>query len=247
MKKLMATLMAAMLVMAMAVPAFGAVTTPSAEQKGTPGIVRRADKNGTLQDYLIFDASGTEKDADDTLKLVLTPYSKKDSALPEIKDILTKAKAKLDAASTIADLTKDAEAAAQKAGASVSDLGVSEFFDASFVRNGDTYVPFADVASSVKVSFETSLSASDPVVVLVSCDGDTWEVLDEAKVADGGLNVVLDKFCAVAIATEVQGTSGSGTSPQTGDMTTGIIVSIALVAALALCIGGSILVDRKHA
>ncbi len=245
MKKLMATLMAAMLVLAMAVPAFGAIITPSAEQKGSPRVVPRRSAAGTMEDYLAFDAQGNEIAPDDTLKLVTTAYSERNSALTEIKDILTKAKAKIDAASTPADLTGDVNDAAKKFSLAADDLEITEFFDASFVRNGDTYVPFGEVGETVKVSFRTSLGANDPLVVLVSCDGDKWEVIEDAKIADGAVDVTFDKFCAVVFLTEGN-VSGSGNSPQTGDVTTGIIVSVALVAALALCIGGSMIVDRKH-
>ena len=257
MKKLMATLIAVMLVLVMAMPALGSPATPSAEQTRASGGVKQNDKNCTKQDFLLFDANGnelTQAEANpgaEALTLVVTPYASKDSApAAEIKTILENAKKSLDAAGNLSALSSEAQSIldAQGKGGKINDMQAADLFDVSFMR-GNTYVAFGESgAATVGIAFKTSLTSKDPVLVFVSCDGNTWDIASDAKVADDGtLTVNFDKFCAVAFATEKEVTPSTNPSPQTGDISTGIIVSVALVAVLALCIVGRVIVDRKHA
>ena len=106
MKKKLAVVLAAVLVLVMALPAYAAKYTPSVEQNGAPSVVQQQNSSGTYVDFLAYDDEGHElPPADvDVLILVITPIGQKDSAPnQQIKDILAWAKSDIDNA---ADLTK---------------------------------------------------------------------------------------------------------------------------------------------
>ena len=254
MKKKFAAVIAAVLVLAMALPAYAAKFAPSVEQKEAPSVVKQENGSGVMVDFIAYDAQGNEIDLSD-LELVITPYSKKNSAsFQEIKDALDKAKGDIDGASDLTALVSTLQqkvdeliaADSSLKGLKAEDLVVCDLFNVSFLRNGSEYVSLADAGVS---SLKLVLSCDGLNIALASDGSGAWKIVDGTELSGGNLTLTIDGSCPIiAFVREGKPEGGGKTSPQTGyESNTGIIVSVALCAAVAGIIGACMIVDKKRA
>ena len=120
MKKFATMLLALLLTAALTVPAM-ATFTPSSENKDAPEIISATFEDGT-------DAKGY---------LIVTPYSKRDSADPSIKESLERAYEDVKNASTLDKLNSDVNTLLKNyPHVKAEDLVASDLFDLSYVENG---------------------------------------------------------------------------------------------------------------
>lgn len=258
MKKKLAVVLAAVLVLVMALPAYAAKYTPSVEQNGAPSVVQQQNSSGTYVDFLAYDDEGHElppADVDDLI-LVITPIGQKDSAPnQQIKDILAWAKSDIDNAADLTKLVSGLQAKlddlaktdSKLEGAKAKDLVVCDLFDVALVRKSDnSYVSFADAGIS---SLKIKLDCSGLNIALMAANAGGWTILDGTELSsDGTMTITLSDLGAVAFVRVGAADSGGKTSPQTGyAANNGILVSVALVAALVGVVGACTLADKKRA
>ena len=131
MKKFATMLLALLLTAALTVPAM-ATFTPSSENKDAPEIISATFEDGT-------DAKGY---------LIVTPYSKRDSADPSIKESLERAYEDVKNASTLDKLNSDVNTLLKNyPHVKAEDLVASDLFDLSYVENGQLAVERFEQAS----------------------------------------------------------------------------------------------------
>lgn len=257
MKKKLAVVLAAVLVLVMALPAYAAKYTPSVERKEAPSVVQQQNSAGTSVDFLAYDEDGNElppAEADE-LVLVITPIAKKDSApAQEIKDILAWAKSDVDAASNLTKLVSGLQAKiddlaktdSKLEGVKAEDLVVCDLFDVSFVKKSDnSYVSFADAGVS---SVQIKVACDGLNIALTACNSGAWSIIDGTELSGGTMTIKLTGFCPVVFVKEGSASDGGKTSPQTGYAAdNGTIIAVALVAGLVGIVGACTLVDKKRA
>lgn len=120
MKKFATMLLALLLTAALTVPAM-ATFTPSSENKDAPEIISATFEDGT----------------DAKSYLIVTPYSKRNSADPSIKESLERAYEDVKNASTLDKLNSDVNTLLKNyPHVKAEDLVASDLFDLSYVENG---------------------------------------------------------------------------------------------------------------
>lgn len=257
MKKTLAIIVAALLVFALAVPAYAA--TPSKEQKTDP-TVTPLDDNGKKVDFIVTDDQGNKigefiqgddgqghilKVDGNYYQLLVVPYAERGSHSQAIQDALNNAWNELQGkkASDLADVASFLS----KVGVKEDELAFSALYYVGLKQvDANCNVISEDVklsdigAKSLKVKFTDS-----NVVLAIAGSNGSWTI-----VGDGLVEVTACGPVALFKSTTTgNGTTGNnGTSPKTGYEThSGVVISIALCAALALTVGVCYIVDKKKA
>ena len=204
MKKFATMLLALLLTAALTVPAM-ATFTPSSENKDAPEIISATFEDGT-------DAKGY---------LIVTPYSKRNSADPSIKDSVERAYEDVKYASSLAE-----------------DLVASDLFDLSYVENGQ----LAPLPQRVTVTFRLTVPVEDLLFVMTRDAEGNWHLLNMTaglvtKVSKNQVTVTFDSTGPVLfiINTASMPVDKDGPkSPQTGEISPAwVIAGMTVVAACA--------------
>ena len=254
MKKKLAAVLAVLLAMVVALPAYGATFFPSIGQKTSPEVHQQKNKAGKSVDFILFDAAGNEIPGDwneagtvfavegHEYSLVITSYNDKDkTSSVEIKEALEKAYKEINGVKTLDQLAADVTKYLPS-GMKLEDIAVSNLFNVSLLKDGKQIVGLNEIgATSISVQF-----AVDDVIMALVSSGDGWAV---ENVNGSNITIKLTKLGAnVAIVTKAQ-SQGPGTSPQTGyeSGNTGMVVAIAVAAAVAATLGVCLVVSKKRA
>ena len=254
MKKKLAAVLAILLAMVVAVPAYGAVFVPSIGQKTSPEVHQQKNKDGKTVDFLIYDEAGNEivpgkwtdsgkefyDEDNNSYVLVITSINDKDkTTIAAIKESLEKAYAEINGVKTLDQLSADVTKYLPS-GMKLEDLAVGNLFNVSLLKNGTELVGLDAIgAASIDVQFDVS----DVIMALIS-SGEGWKVLN---VNGSNITIKLTKLSS-NIAVVTKATQGGGTSPQTGyENNTGMVVAIAVAAAVAATLGVCLIVSKKRA
>ena len=262
MKKKLATLVASLLILAMAMPAYAANFVPSIEQKDGPEVIPQENSNGDVVDFIVLDDDDNEVTDFNysDYELVVTGYGEKDDADEVIKDALEDAYEDVKDATPVSELSDTIKDAVEEAlaneeslsGVTADDLVISDLFDVSLKDQDGNYTTFDEAGvTKAKVQLQVGDAAID-VVLFKGADG-KWVVLD-ATLQDGIMTVILPEEGVLAfleVSEDVNpepGPSPTPTpSPKTGyESATGIIVATALCAATIAAIGLCVVADKKR-
>lgn len=253
MKKLIALLLAVMLMCSLSLTAFAMDFTPSVETKDTPYLVKIEDSKGDEYDAIFTDEEEQERPfvSTTTLQLVLTPYAKKDDAIVEdITGYLVDAEYQISKADNAGDLTDSMEEALEKARqtstdpaakeVTLDDLVVCDLFDVSLVRD-EKIVENVKEGETISFCIQTDLTKDDLFFVLLNCSGDEWKVITDLELDENGvLTITLDSLCAIAILVDnmrLKPVDPHGpVSPQTGDASLLIAAAVFAVAAMLFAV-----------
>lgn len=223
MKKFATMLLALLLTAALTVPAMATTFTPSSENKDAPEIISATFEDGT-------DAKGY---------LIVTPYSKKDSADPSIRESLERAYEDVKNASTLDKLNSDVNTLLKNyPHVKVEDLVASDLFDLSYVENGQ----LAPLPQRVTVTFRLTVPVEDLLFVMTRDAEGNWHLLNMTaglvtKVSKNQVTVTFDSTGPVLfiINTASMPVDKDGPkSPQTGEISPAwVIAGMTVVAACA--------------
>lgn len=222
MKKFATMLLALLLTAALTVPAM-ATFTPSSENKDAPEIISATFEDGT-------DAKGY---------LIVTPYSKRNSADPSIKESLERAYEDVKNASTLDKLNSDVNTLLKNyPHVKAEDLVASDLFDLSYVENGQ----LAPLPQRVTVTFRLTVPVEDLLFVMTRDAEGNWHLLNMTtglvtKVSKNQVTVTFDSTGPVLfiINTASMPVDKDGPkSPQTGEISPAwVIAGMTVVAACA--------------
>lgn len=208
MKKVLAICFVMVMVMTMSITAFAASSNFISSPSVTPGPT-------------IVDSTNNGEDCDG--KVIVTPYSERDSLDDDSKKDIEDAYNNITNSEDITKLVDGLTDVAEKAGVSNNDLSVKDLFDVDYSgctkdhKHGDF---------NIKLNGEPL----NNFVALVYHDGDGWKTVDNAKVTDGKYL----SFTAEAMGPYAIVVSKSAISPETSDNTTAwSFAAIMLVSAVA--------------
>lgn len=260
MKKFASLLMAALLMVAMALPASAAVNfVDSVEQKPAPSVETVTDASGNEVSAIIQDASGNEVHGVTADQMSITPVSDLASAPTEIREQLEAAYEQIQNAASVADLVPDVDVASilqtMGSSSSVEDLVVRDVFDVSV--SGEAAEFLAQEGNAITIRFQLNIAPSSTLLVLHNYEGSNWEVIDDDKVVinnDGSVDVTFDSLSPVAFVVDQTETDTSAstdddapTSPQTGDSSLPPVAGAGLIALGGIAIVSAVVVWKKRA
>lgn len=260
MKKFASLLMAALLMVAMALPASAAVNfVDSVEQKPAPSVETVTDASGNQVSAIIQDASGNEVHGVTADQMSITPVSGAANAPAEIREQLEAAYEQIQNAASVADLVPDVDVAsllsAMGSSSSVEDLVVRDVFDVSV--SGEAAEFLAQEGNTITFRFQLNIAPSSTLLVLHNYEGSNWEVIDDDKVVinnDGSVDVTFDSLSPVAFVVDKTETDTSAstdddapTSPQTGDSSLPPVAGMGLIALGTIAIVSAVVVWKKRA
>lgn len=260
MKKFASLLMAALLLVAMALPASAAVNfVDSVEQKPAPSVETVTDASGNQVSAIIQDASGNEVHGVTADQMSITPVSGAANAPAEIREQLEAAYEQIQNAASVADLVPDVDMAsllsAMGSSSSVEDLVVRDVFDVSVSSEAAEFL--AQEGNAITIRFQLNIAPSSTLLVLHNYEGSNWEVIDDDKVVinnDGSVDVTFDSLSPVAFVVDQTETDTSAstdddapTSPQTGDSSLPPVAGAGLIALGTIAIVSAVVVWKKRA
>ena len=260
MKKFASLLMAALLMVAMALPASAAVNfVDSVEQKPAPSVETVTDASGNEVSAIIQDASGNEVHGVTADQMSITPVSDLASAPAEIREQLEAAYEQIQNAASVANLVPDVDVAsllsAIGSSSSVEDLVVRDVFDVSV--SGEAAEFLAQEGNAITIRFQLNIAPSSTLLVLHNYEGSNWEVIDDDKVVinnDGSVDVTFDSLSPVAFVVDQTETDTSAstdddapTSPQTGDSSLPPVAGAGLIALGCVALASAAVVWKKRA
>lgn len=260
MKKFASLLMAALLLVAMALPASAAVNfVDSVEQKPAPTVETVTDASGNEVSAIIQDASGNEVHGVTADQMSITPVSGAANAPAEIREQLEAAYEQIQNAASVADLVPDVDVAsllsAIGSSSSVEDLVVRDVFDVSV--SGEAAEFLAQEGNAITIRFQLNIAPSSTLLVLHNYEGSNWEVIDDDKVVinnDGSVDVTFDSLSPVAFVMDQTETDTSAstdddapTSPQTGDSSLPPVAGMGLIALGTIALVSAVVVWKKRA
>lgn len=259
MKKFASLLMAALLLVAMALPASAVDFTPSVQQKPAPSVETVTDASGNQVSAIIQDASGNEVAGVTADQMSITPVSGAANAPAEIREQLEAAYEQIQNAASAADLVPDVDVAsllsAMGSSSSVEDLVVRDVFDVSV--SGEAAEFLAQEGNAITIRFQLNIAPSSTLLVLHNYEGSNWEVISDDKVVinnDGSVDVTFDSLSPVAFVVDQTETDTSAstdddapTSPQTGDSSLPPVAGAGLIALGTIAIVSAVVVWKKRA
>ena len=260
MKKFASLLMAALLLVAMALPASAAVNfVDSVEQKPAPTVETITDASGNQVSAIIQDASGNEIHGVTADQMSITPVSGAANAPAEIREQLEAAYEQIQTVETVADLVPDVDVASilqtMGSSSSVEDLVVRDVFDVSV--SGEAAEFLAQEGNAITIRFQLNIAPSSTLLVLHNYEGSNWEVIEDDKVVinnDGSVDVTFDSLSPVAFVVDQTETDTSAstdddapTSPQTGDSSLPPVAGAGLIALGTIAIVSAVVVWKKRA
>ncbi len=193
MKKLLAILLAAVMVALMAVSAYAApqnfISSPGAEN--APVIVE-------------YEVESEECEAE----LVLTPYSEHETLFDELDEDIVGAYNQLTSTADLTTLSEALAELAERSNIPASDLAVSDLFDLHYY-NCDLH----DVHGDFKIKLKAE--ALENFVGLLHLADDGWELIEGARVEDVEYLVFsIDDFSPFAIVVDSGDDSGAADYPE---------------------------------
>ena len=259
MKKFASLLMAALLLVAMALPASAAVNfVDSVEQKPAPTVETITDASGNEVSAIIQDASGNEVAGVTADQMSITPVSGAANAPAEIREQLEAAYEQIQNAASVANLVPDVDVASilqtMGSSSSVEDLVVRDVFDVSV--SGEAAEFLAQEGNAITIRFQLNIAPSSTLLVLHNYEGSNWEVIDDDKVVinnDGSVDVTFDSLSPVAFVVDQTETDTSAstdddapTSPQTGDSSLPPVAGAGLIALGTIALVSAVVVWKKR-
>ncbi len=245
MKKVIAILIAAVLLFSLGTTAFAANFTPSVEQKDAPTVVppkqEQIKEEGTVAVIVNSKTDSVAKEIHSS-KLVVTSVAKKD----ESKEIPEEAKTDLDNAyKDFSDKSKKIEEVIPKEvtkaitedvkkeigeDKTVNDLIVRDLFDVSLICEESNEI-LADEEHHLILTFSLGVK-KDEFITAIKFNPETkaWETIrNVTNNGDGTVTCEFDHLCPIAFLSEKAETN----SAQTGDNSVSLYVWIAISAVAA--------------
>jgi len=222
MKKALSIILAVAMIATMNISVLAADFVGSIEAKTAPEVVTIKD-GGNSYAAVIIDSkteqieegvSTYDKNASSTILefFLVSAAEKSQAVLPEITENVNNAEQQIKQATDLGALTEgldkdienviDAFYGDSKDKIGISDLVVSDLFDASLGRNKAKLEQVGD-GQKVRFMIKPSFTKNDFFVLLHNTDGTNWEVVNDVEWTDEGyLIVTVDKLSVFAIAVE---------------------------------------------
>ena len=260
MKKFASLLMAALLMVAMALPASAVDFTPSVQQKPAPTVETITDASGNQVSAIIQDASGNEVAGVTTDQMSITPCVRRGQCPRRDSGAAgSRLRADSERCPSVANLVPDVDVASilqtMGSSSSVEDLVVRDVFDVSV--SGEAAEFLAQEGNAITIRFQLNIAPSSTLLVLHNYEGSNWEVIDDDKVVinnDGSVDVTFDSLSPVAFVVDQTETDTSAstdddapTSPQTGDSGLPPVAGAGLIALGGIAIVSAVVVWKKRA
>jgi hypothetical protein len=205
MKKVFVALVALVMVLTMAVPAWADddspfVSSPTTNQAPT--------------------VSEAKDEAGNSVTVTVTSFGKRDDLPAESSKKLETAYQSIVQAEKVATLNDDITKVAQDKKVKTDNLAVSDLFDI------DLGTP--DAQGNVTVNLE--VESLDNFVCLLHFNGESWDVVDNAKVEGGKLTFSMSAFSPFAIVVD----AGADTTASASGLSGGVIALIVILCILVL-------------
>jgi len=210
--------------------------TPSVSGKPAPDVVPPSGADPDIIARIYNENDELISEVPDEGWLVITPVSRRDTAEDkEVRERLEWAYNQIQTTPRLGDLPS--ETAGEGVGAQIDsvldrtgfadltsdDLIVRDLFDASLY--GDEYVDaLNDDGHYIEITFDLGVDPDDPLVILITNDNKTWQVLDPSCYVinpDGSVTMQLEELGAIAILVDAEDLvvdeNTSVKSPKTGE------------------------------
>ena len=228
MKKVLSIILIAVMIATLSLTSVAADFVGSIEVKAAPEIVEISDGEKSYGAVIIDADTGSiqegvqsfDENGDSTILefFVISVAEKSEAAIDDIAENLTEAQEQIQNVETIDELDdglgREIENVidafyedAQKQGKTVekikvSDLVISDVFDASLVRDKDHLEQLGE-GQKVRFMIKPNFTKNDFFVILHNTEGTAWEVVSDVEwTGDGNLIITVDKLSAFAIAVE---------------------------------------------
>lgn len=254
MKKLLSVILAVMVIALTIVPVAAASDSfvPSIEMKEAPKIIMQVDSKGNEVAAIIYDKDGHEIIGVPEDAVIITPSSAADEASNAIKEALQAAQKQITNASSLSELTSEVLDFLNKnyPELNVNDLVISQLFD---IRLSDEY------ASYLKddAYFTIKLDLGESFLILLMLQNDNWSVGKDYKLDGNALTLNLKAPTQLALAksdyspdgikTNTDKANAATTSPQTGNYTNILLISLGVLFAVGAVLLMVMFVKNKKA
>lgn len=236
MKRLLATLLAIVMIFAMALSTSAAQFVPSITNKGAPDLIVIDTIDGKDVVGYITNPDGTKVSIEYTDCLIISSITDalNGKELPEgVKEELLKVYGEFKDGAKISDLCPELEdIVKEKWGEDkkVDDLVIKDLFDVTDYC--EDLKEHLNGGSILDLTFNVGVDSNTFITAMVYVDGKWVPVVDCINNGDGTVTVKFDKICPVAFLVPGSSLSADTVSPITSD-TSGIILwSIVMVSAL---------------
>ena len=220
MKKVLALIIAVVLVMALSVTAVAA-----------PGLFISSPSGNSAPEL----ESATNEDEDCTADVVITPYSERDTLDDATQKEIEEAYKQIVNSDDLSDLCAALEEAAKAAGVDTEDLAVSDLFDMHYI-NCVTH----DDHGAFTITFKSG-TLDNFVALMQYIDGE-WQMVKGATVDKNRVRLTFTadelSVMAIVVAAETD-------KPQTGDTFPWIYVVLLAASAAGLAVVGVIALKNK--
>lgn len=231
MKKLLAICLSMVMVMCVSITAFAA----------PDGFVNSPSGNNSpeVEEF-------EPQDEECTAKLVVTPFSDKDSLSPTLKALFDKAYESIVNATDLTTLNAELAKLVEQMNIEAQNLAVSDLFDLHV-----TDCDFHEGHFTFRIVLKSDTLENFVGLLHMTKDG-TWELVPDAKVTNDGtcLEFSVESFSPFAVVvnnTEETGTSSSSTDPGTGEgIMIYVYIAIAAICTTALVIIFVVLARKKR-
>ncbi len=190
-KKVFATILCFIMAVGMSFTAFAAEFTPSVSAKSAPTVVGFSASNGTKYAAAIYGSDGKLIKNVPEGNLIITPYSKMNSAQnSQIKNNLQSSYNQIQAANSFVDLCPGVAGAvkAYSASINVNNLVAKDLFDVSVTGE---YADLLNQAGNyIEIKFNLSASSDALASVLQYVNGE-WVAISPANIIRNGFEVTL--------------------------------------------------------
>lgn len=254
MKKLLSVILAVMVIALAIVPVAAAADSfvPSIEMKEAPGIIMQLDSQGNEVAAIIYDKDGHELIGVPEDGVIITPSSAVAEANAAIKEALQAAQSQITNAASLSDLTSEVLDFLNKnyPELSVDDLLISQLFD---IRLSDEYASYL----TDDAYFTIKLDLSESFLMFLMMQNNTWSVGKDYKLDGNALTLnlqaptqlalVKSNYTPDGITTNTDKANASTTSPQTGNYTNILLISLGVLFAAGAVLLAVMFVKSKKA
>ncbi len=222
MKKALSIILAVVVMTTMSLSVFAANFVDSIEAKTAPEVIQIKEGDNSYG-VLIIDSKTEktvkgvpmyDKNVGDTMLefYIVSAAEKSQAILPEISENIINAEKQIKNAANLGELADGLDKDIKKVidefyGDSedkidITDLVVSDLFDASLVRN-KSRLEQVDDGQDVRFMIKPNFTKNDFFVLLHNTEGTNWEVVNDVEWTDEGyLIITVDSLSAFAIAVE---------------------------------------------
>lgn len=220
---------------------------PSIEFKGAPTIYGQLDSQGNTVGAIIYDENGHEVAGVPADAVIITPLGGASQAANAIKEALEYAKGQINDSNNLGDLSAEVSDYLSKnyPNININDLSISQIFD---IRLDGKYAGYMKDGYKFKVK----LDIGESFLFLLLSQNKNWSVCKDYQLNGNILTLTLSEPTQIALVKNTGLIPESpndvpNQSPQTGDYTTVLFISLGVLFAVGALLLFVMLAKSKKA